>query len=78
MTEYLQQNWLEVLGTITSLICVWLNTRQNIWGWFWAIVSSGIYAVIFWQSNLKSPKKQSPKTIPKRSDEYLTKRKVRK
>ena len=54
MIEYLQQNWLEVLGIITSLICVWLNTRQNIWGWFWAIVSSGIYAVIFWQSNLKS------------------------
>lgn len=54
MIEYLQQNWLEVLGIITSLICVWLNTRQNIWGWFWAIISSGIYAVIFWQSNLKS------------------------
>jgi nicotinamide mononucleotide transporter len=54
MTEYLQQNWLEVLGIITSLICVWLNTRQNVWGWFWAIISSGIYAVIFWQSNLKS------------------------
>lgn len=54
MTEYLHQNWLEVLGIITSLICVWLNTRQNVWGWFWAIVSSGIYAIIFWQSNLKS------------------------
>ena len=54
MTEYLQQNWLEVLGIISSLICVWLNTRQNVWGWFWAIISSGIYAVIFWQSNLKS------------------------
>lgn len=54
MTEYLQQNWLEVLGIITSLICVWLNTRQNVWGWFWAIVCSGIYAVIFWQANLKS------------------------
>lgn len=54
MTEYLEQNWLEVLGIIASLICVWLNTRQNVWGWFWAIISSGIYAVIFWQSNLKS------------------------
>ena len=51
---YLQQNWHEVLGIIASLICVWLNVRQNVWGWFWAIVSSGIYAVIFWQSNLKS------------------------
>ena len=51
---YLQQNWLEVLGIIASLICVWSNTRQNVWGWFWAIVSSGIYSVIFWQLNLKS------------------------
>jgi nicotinamide mononucleotide transporter len=51
---YIQQNWLEVLGIITSLICVWLNTLQNVWGWFWAIISSGIYAVIFWQFGLKS------------------------
>jgi nicotinamide mononucleotide transporter len=51
---YLQNNWLEALGIITSLICVWLNTRQNVWGWFWAIVSSGIYGVIFWQFGLKS------------------------
>ena len=51
---YLQENWLEVLGIITSLICVWLNTRQNVWGWFWAIISSGIYGVIFWQFGLKS------------------------
>jgi len=54
MIVYLQQNWLEVLGIFTSLVCVWLNIRQNIWGWFWAIISSGIYAVIFWKSNLKS------------------------
>lgn len=54
MIEYLQQNWLEVSGVVTSLFCVWLNTLQNVWGWFWAIVSSGIYTVIFWQSNLKS------------------------
>ncbi len=51
---YLQNNWLEVLGIITSLICVWLNTRQNVWGWFWSIISSGIYGVIFWQFGLKS------------------------
>jgi nicotinamide mononucleotide transporter len=54
MTDYIQQNWLEVLGILTSLICIWLNTRQNVWGWFWAIISSVIYAIIFWQSNLKS------------------------
>ena len=52
--DYLQKNWLENFGIITSLICIWLNTQQNVWGWFWAIVSSGIYSVIFYQARLFS------------------------
>ncbi len=51
---YLQNNWLELLGFFATIICVWLNTLENIWGWFWAIVSSGIYVVICWQSKLYS------------------------
>lgn len=54
MIEYLQQNWLENLGIITSLICIWLNTQQNVWGWFWAIISSAIYSIIFYQARLFS------------------------
>ncbi len=54
MIEYLQQNWLENLGILTSLICIWLNTQQNVWGWFWAIVSSAIYSIIFYQALLFS------------------------
>ncbi len=54
ITEYFRQNWLEAAGIVTTLICVWLNTRQNIWGWFWAIVSSGIYGVIYYQARLYS------------------------
>jgi nicotinamide mononucleotide transporter len=54
MIDYLQQNWLENLGILTSLICIYLNTQQNIWGWFWAIVSSAIYSVIFYKSQLFS------------------------
>ena len=52
MYNYLQQNWLETLGIITSLICIWLNTQQSIWGWFWAIISSGIYSIIFFRTHL--------------------------
>lgn len=51
---YIQHNWLEVIGIITSLLCIWLNTRQNTWGWFWSIVSSSIYAIIYWQYQLYS------------------------
>jgi nicotinamide mononucleotide transporter len=54
LQEYLQQNWLEDLGILTTLICVWLNIRQNIWGWFWAVISSAIYGVIYWQFKLYS------------------------
>jgi nicotinamide mononucleotide transporter len=54
MIEYLQQNWIENLGIFTSLICIYLNTQQNVWGWFWAIISSAIYSVIFYQARLFS------------------------
>jgi nicotinamide mononucleotide transporter len=54
MISYLQQNWLENLGILTSLICIWLNTKQNIWGWFWAIISSAIYGIIFYEARLFS------------------------
>lgn len=54
LIDYLQHNWLEVIGIFTSLLCIWLNTLQNTWGWFWSIVSSGIYAVIYWQYQLYS------------------------
>lgn len=52
--NYIRQNPLEVAGIVTTLICVWLNTRQNVWGWFWAIISSGIYGVIYFQARLYS------------------------
>jgi nicotinamide mononucleotide transporter len=51
---YVRQNPLEIAGIVATLICVWLNTRQNVWGWFWAIVSSGIYGVIYFQAKLYS------------------------
>jgi nicotinamide mononucleotide transporter len=51
---YLQTTWLENLGIIATLICVWLNIKQNIWGWFWAVISSGIYGIVYFQSNLYS------------------------
>lgn len=49
---YLKTNWLELAGLITGVICVWYNTRQNVWGFFWGIISVVIYAVIFWEARL--------------------------
>jgi nicotinamide mononucleotide transporter len=52
--SYLQANYLENLAIISTLICVWLNTKQNIWGWPWAIVSSVFYGIIFYKEALYS------------------------
>jgi nicotinamide mononucleotide transporter len=54
ITKYLTTNYLEVLGIITTLICVWLNTKQNIWGWPWAILASAIYGFVYFQAKLYS------------------------
>ncbi|PQA58131.1 nicotinamide riboside transporter PnuC [Siphonobacter curvatus] len=50
--SYLQSNWLELSGVSTGIICVWLNTRQNVWGFFWGLISVGLYTVIFWEARL--------------------------
>jgi nicotinamide mononucleotide transporter len=52
--NYLLANFLENLGIISTLICVWLNTKENVWGWPWAIVSSFIYGIIFYREELYS------------------------
>ncbi|TDB60787.1 nicotinamide riboside transporter PnuC [Arundinibacter roseus] len=43
---------LEILGFVTGAICVYLNTRQNVWGWFFGIINAVLYAVVFWQARL--------------------------
>lgn len=54
MLEYLKTNYLENIGIISTFICVWLNTRQNIWGWPWAIFASIVYGVVYFQAKLYS------------------------
>jgi len=46
------QTWLEIIGVITGLLCVYLAARNNIWNWPIAIVSVGIYIFIFFDSRL--------------------------
>lgn len=43
---------LEVLGFLTGAICVYLNTRQNVLGWFFGIINAVLYAAVFWQVRL--------------------------
>ncbi|QRR04278.1 nicotinamide riboside transporter PnuC [Dyadobacter sandarakinus] len=61
MTDWLNQSIslgsivstpLEILGFLTGAVCVYLNTRQNVLGWFFGIVNAVLYAVVFWQVRL--------------------------
>ncbi len=45
-------NWLELFGFITGLVCVYFNTKQNVWGWPVAMISVVIYGIVFFQSKL--------------------------
>ena len=50
--NYIAQNIYEVLGFITSLICVYYNARQKIVGWYWAIISGILSAKLFYDIKL--------------------------
>lgn len=39
---------LEWTAAITSLLCVWLTVRNNIWNWFWGFIGVILYGIIFW------------------------------
>lgn len=44
--------WLEIVAFVLALACVLCNIRENHWGWPLAMVSSGLYALLFWRSKL--------------------------
>lgn len=46
------QSWLEIIGVITGLLCVYLAAKNIIWNWPFAIVSVAIYIFIFFNSHL--------------------------
>lgn len=46
------QSLLETFGVITGILCVYLAAKNNIWNWPIAIVSVGIYIVIFLEAKL--------------------------
>ena len=40
---------LEWAAAATSLACVYLTVRNNIWNWFWGFIGVLLYGWIFWQ-----------------------------
>ena len=54
---YLVEHWkiiTEAIAATFGVACVYLNSRENIWGWPTAIISVGLYVIIFFDSFLYS------------------------
>jgi len=48
--NYIQTNWIEIVGAILSLIYLYLSIQQKVSLWFFGIVSSMFYIVVFFQT----------------------------
>lgn len=48
--DYIQTNWIEIVGAVLSLIYLYLSIRQKVSLWFYGIVSSVFYIVVFFQT----------------------------
>lgn len=42
-----QQSWLELVGLVTGLLCVYLAARNSIWNWPFAIINTAICVYVF-------------------------------
>ena len=45
-----QLSYVEGVAVVTSFLCVWFYTRQNVWSWPLAIVSAVLYIFVFFQA----------------------------
>ena len=52
LLEILEERLLESVAVLTGILCVWFNIRQNIWTWPVAIISSLLFAVVFFEARL--------------------------
>ena len=49
---YIHIHWIEIVGAILSLIYIYLSIKQQVSLWFFGIISSLFYIVVFYQSKL--------------------------
>ena len=50
MIIYLQTHWIEIVGAVLSLIYLYLSIRAKVSLWFFGIISSLFYIVVFYQT----------------------------
>lgn len=47
---WILENYLELIGTISGLIYLYFEIRQKVWLWPLGLITSAVYAVVFFQS----------------------------
>lgn len=48
----LQTTWLEIISFLLAMAMVLLNIRQSAWAWLFAIASSALYAMVFYDARI--------------------------
>lgn len=49
---FLNSSTMEIVASLTGLLCVWLNAKENIWAYPIGIVNLTLFFIIFYQVNL--------------------------
>ena len=52
MINWLQLNWMELAGTVSAIIYLYLSVRENIWLWPVGFLTSVFYLIVFYHSRL--------------------------
>jgi|SRR5450631_2749269 len=52
--NYLGANWLEIAGTVTTIIGIWLTTRRTLLCWPVVLAADVIYLIVFYRAQLLS------------------------
>lgn len=52
ITNWIQDNYIEIFGALTGIIYVFLEIRQNVWLWPVGIITSSVYIWVFFNGKL--------------------------
>ncbi|MCU0460725.1 MAG: nicotinamide riboside transporter PnuC [Bacteroidales bacterium] len=52
ISDWIANNYIEIFGTVTGILYVILEIRQNIWLWPVGIITSGVYIWVFFTGKL--------------------------
>lgn len=54
IVQFILTNWIELAGTVSSLLGIYFSIHQKAIAWIWNIIASAIYGLLFFQSHLYS------------------------